>query len=244
MKHFVKFLIISSLFISFSPVLNALEVYKNSATASFYGKDFHGKKTSNGETFNMYAYTCANKELPFDTILKVTNLANGKSVEVRVNDRGPFVSGRTVDLSTQAAIDLGMIKTGLDNVKLEIVKMGPDTKLSRDTAASAKKIMLKIEAKSGGKTTSHENTSGTPKQVKLIKGKIYDIQLASFSSKENAQSFARKVRKDGFDKIVLQSNEKCVRVALAKIPASDVPNLSKRRDAKGYSYLIKERKEN
>ena len=64
--------------------------YKNNVVVSYYAEDFHGKKTSNGEIFNMWAMTCAHKSLPFDTILKVTNRANGKSVQVRVNDRGPF----------------------------------------------------------------------------------------------------------------------------------------------------------
>ena len=63
------------------------EVYKTGVTASYYAEDFHGKKTSNGERFNMNDFTCAHKSLPFNTILKVTNLANGKTCEVRVNDR-------------------------------------------------------------------------------------------------------------------------------------------------------------
>ena len=223
--------------------LSALEVYKEKATASFYGKDFHGKKTSNGETFNMYAYTCANKELPFNTILKVTNLANGKTVEVRVNDRGPFVSGRTVDLSTQAAIDLGMTKTGLAQVKLEIVKKGPDTKLSRDTAASAKKIMAKIE---GTKTTSGVSTSQTPQKVEkpVEPGKIWDIQVASFSKKENATAFGRKLSKQGFKNIVLQTTKSgVVRVVVSRVKSENLNGTKKKLADSGYTeVVIKERK--
>ena len=123
--------------------LCALELYKTNVTASFYAEDFHGKKTSNGETFNMYSLTCAHKSLPFDTILKVTNLANGKTVNVRVNDRGPFVPNREIDLSKKAAAELGMIKSGTTKVKLEIVKKGPNTKLSVQTANKAAQMMAK-----------------------------------------------------------------------------------------------------
>lgn len=212
-------------------------MYKEKATASFYGKDFHGKKTSNGETFNMYAYTCANKELPFNTILKVTNLANGKTVEVRVNDRGPFVSGRTVDLSTQAAIDLGMTKAGLAQVKLEIVKMGPDTKLSRDTAASAKKIMAKIE---GTKTGSGENSSAKPVEP----GKIWDIQVASFSQKDNATAFAKKLIKLGFKPVVLQTTKSgVIRVVVSKVKSESLNSTKKKLADSGYKdVVVRERK--
>lgn len=225
--------------------LSALEVYKEKATASFYGKDFHGKKTSNGETFNMYAYTCANKELPFDTILKVTNLANGKTVEVRVNDRGPFVSGRTVDLSTQAAIDLGMTKTGLAQVKLEIVKRGPDTKLSRDTAASARKIMAKIEGTSTSTKTSSQSTAATSSASKPVEpGKIWDIQVASFSKKENATAFGRKLAKQGFKNIVLQTTKSgIVRVVVSRVKSENLNATKKKLADSGYTdVVVKERK--
>jgi rare lipoprotein A len=87
--------------------------------ASYYGEDFHGKKTASGEVFNMWDYTCAHKTLPFNTKLKVTNLKNKKTVIVRVNDRGPFVRGRIIDLSFAAAKKIGMIKDGIIKVKIE-----------------------------------------------------------------------------------------------------------------------------
>ena len=88
-----KHLLLSIILIFALSSLSA-EVYREKALVSYYAGDFHGKKTSNGEYFNMNDYTCANKSLPFNTILKVTNLSNGLSVQVRVNDRGPFVTGR------------------------------------------------------------------------------------------------------------------------------------------------------
>ena len=90
--------------------------------ASYYGKRFHGRRTANGERFNMNAMTAAHKKLPFGTRVRVTNAANGKSVVVRINDRGPFIRGRTIDLSRAAASKIGMISRGHARVKLEIVK--------------------------------------------------------------------------------------------------------------------------
>ncbi len=245
MTVFRKFLAILALSVLVTIQLFSLEVYKSKATASFYGKDFHGKKTSNGEKFNMYDYTCANKELPFNTILKVTNLANGKTVEVRVNDRGPFVQGREVDLSTQAAIDLGMTKSGLAQVKLEIVKMGPDTKLSRDTAASAKKIMQKITGNTGSSSGSASSGNAPVQTNKPVPpGKLWDIQVASFSKKENAVALAKKLSKQGFKKIVLQTTKSgTVRVVVSQISSEKVTATQEKLRAAGYKdFILRERK--
>jgi rare lipoprotein A len=89
--------------------------------ASWYGPDFHGKKTSNGETYNMWQMTAAHKTLPMNTVVRVTNKNNGKSVVVRINDRGPFVNTRIIDLSKKAAAELDMISTGTAPVRLEIL---------------------------------------------------------------------------------------------------------------------------
>ena len=88
-------------------------------TASWYGPKFHGKLTANGEVYDQLAFTAAHKSLPFGTMLKLTNLENGKSVIVRVNDRGPYVKGRDIDLSKGAAIALGSIKNGVIKVQVE-----------------------------------------------------------------------------------------------------------------------------
>jgi len=90
--------------------------------ASYYGAEFHGKKTASGEVFNQWDYTCAHRDLPFGTRVKVTNIKNKKSVIVRVNDRGPWVRGRLIDLSYAAAKKIGMIATGVTKVKIEILK--------------------------------------------------------------------------------------------------------------------------
>ena len=210
------------------------ELYKTGVTASYYAEDFHGKKTSNGERFNMNGLTCAHKSLPFDTILKVTNLANGKGVQVRVNDRGPFVASREIDLSKAAAVKLGMIGTGTTKVKLEIVKKGPDTKLSQQTAASAAKIMNKI---------APAPTSSTVTTRNLTPGTYWDIQLGAFKSKDNAKAFATKVSKAGFKDIVLQSSGEVTRVTIKKVPASKVTDTQNKLAAAGFNeQTLKQRK--
>ena len=89
--------------------------------ASFYGKAFHGRKTANGETFNMYKLTAAHRVWPLGTMGKVTNLSNGRWVEVKVNDRGPFIEGRVLDLSFAAALELEMVKAGTAKVMIELI---------------------------------------------------------------------------------------------------------------------------
>ncbi len=89
--------------------------------ASYYGAKFQGRRTSSGEAYNKNAYTAAHKTLPFGTIVRVTAQWNKKSVEVRINDRGPYTYGRVIDLSTAAASDLGMLSKGVGEVTLEIV---------------------------------------------------------------------------------------------------------------------------
>ena len=95
-----------------------------SGRASWYGPDFHGKSTSNGEVYDMNAMTAAHKTLPMNTIVKVTSLANGRSVIVRINDRGPFVDNRIIDLSKEAASTLNMIGTGTALVTLDVLGFG------------------------------------------------------------------------------------------------------------------------
>lgn len=95
--------------------------------ASYYADDFHGKQAANGERFDMNALTAAHRTFPFGTEVRVTNLANQKSVVVRVNDRGPFKEGRLIDLSRRAAQDLDMVGSGTARVRLEVLRWGDGT---------------------------------------------------------------------------------------------------------------------
>lgn len=94
--------------------------YFEKGVASWYGPRFHGRKTANGERFNMNAMTAAHKSLPMGTWVRVKSLTNGKEVTVRINDRGPFVDGRIIDLSKAAARKLDMIKRGNDQVEITV----------------------------------------------------------------------------------------------------------------------------
>ena len=91
--------------------------------ASWYGPGFHGRLTANGEVYDQMSFTAAHKSLKFGTLLKITNLRNNKSVVIRINDRGPYVSGRDLDLSKAAALELGMVKRGVAKIKVEEIKI-------------------------------------------------------------------------------------------------------------------------
>ncbi|NIA12493.1 MAG: septal ring lytic transglycosylase RlpA family protein [Nitrospiraceae bacterium] len=93
--------------------------------ASWYGPGFHGRRTASGEVFDQNAMTAAHRELPFGTRVRVKNLRNGRSVIVRINDRGPFVRGRIIDLSKEAARRLDMVADGIVPVRVEVIKRGP-----------------------------------------------------------------------------------------------------------------------
>ncbi len=95
--------------------------WKQTGKASWYGEKFHGRKTANGETYDMYGMTAAHKTLPFDTLVEVKNLDNGREVQVRINDRGPFVRGRIIDLTYTAAERIGMIGPGTAKVRVRVV---------------------------------------------------------------------------------------------------------------------------
>ncbi len=103
-----------------------------SGTSSYYGKDFHGKLTANGEIFDMYGLTAAHKTLPLNTIIRVTNLGNEKSLILRVNDRGPYIEGRILDCSYGAAKKLGFITQGTAQVRIEVIEFGDDTYMHHD----------------------------------------------------------------------------------------------------------------
>jgi len=100
--------------------------------ASWYGSNFQGKKTASGEIYDINKLTAAHKDLPFGTILRVTNLLNGKTVLVKVNDRGPFVAGRVLDVSQKAAFELGFLKEGIADVKVEVISLPGEGKRDFD----------------------------------------------------------------------------------------------------------------
>lgn len=98
-------------------------VDKGTMKASWYGPGFHGQKTANGEVYDQMSFTAAHKSLKFGTLLKITNPKNNRFVVVRINDRGPYVQGRDLDLSKAAALELGFVRNGVTKIQVEEIKI-------------------------------------------------------------------------------------------------------------------------
>lgn len=163
--------------------------------ASWYGEDFHDKQTSNGETYNMHAHTAAHKTFPMNTVVKVLNVENGKSTIVRINDRGPFVEGRIIDLSSVAAHDIDMVKTGTAKVRLEIIGFGgvinKDARQAMYSIVYPKNNSALVNRNAKGTQNVEGNdvlgefeVSDTPKSVV---GGDFAVQVGAFRRYEGAQ---------------------------------------------------------
>ena len=113
-----------------SPFDKSKKVFRG--ISSYYGPQFHGKLTANGEIFDMYGVSAAHKELPFNTVVRVTNEDNGKSLIIRINDRGPYISGRILDCSFGAAKKLGFVGEGTAPVKIEVLEWGDGEYMHHD----------------------------------------------------------------------------------------------------------------
>lgn len=157
--------------------------YEAEGTASWYGRKFHGKRTSCGEPYDMYAMTAAHKSLPLPTYAKVTNVKNGKEVIVKINDRGPFVKGRLIDLSYAAAKKLGIHATGTGKVKIcaiDPVAWNKEQKSSLAMANNPSSKNAKVSVKKSQPataTTLAKKSNGKPAQV-AQKAKAKPIQVA------------------------------------------------------------------
>lgn len=111
----------STAFVDNAKTSNYARSHELVGQASWYGSKYHGKRTASGERYNMRAYTAAHKTLPFGTIVRVTNTNNGKTVDVKINDRGPFVKGRVIDLSRKSFEQIGNINAGTLPVKIDVI---------------------------------------------------------------------------------------------------------------------------
>ena len=181
--------------------------YNKTGIASWYGPKFHGKLTANGEIYNQYALTAAHKTLPLPSAVKVTNLKNNKSIVLRINDRGPFVNDRIIDLSSKAAdiLDLKREGTGLVRVQIlrekslyleKLAKQGsfPEINDLKETELPnitiPRKVAVKIRDTKNQKIITKKinyNLKNLNKEYKIY------IKLASFSSKKNAEIMKKKV---------------------------------------------------
>jgi len=164
--------------------------------ASWYGHPYHGRRTSNGETYDMNTMTAAHRTLPFDTVVKVSNLSNGKEVTVRINDRGPFVKDRIIDLSYVAARQIDMVGPGTARVNLEILKVVPNPfpvaiqVASFKEEVNAKKLQTDLKARFSLVAVQEFQSS---------EGAFFRVLVGQFKDSQEAQAALRKLRQENLD---------------------------------------------
>lgn len=180
-------------------------------TASWYGPGFHGRATASGDIYNQYDLTAAHPTLPLGTKVMVTNRENGRSTEVTINDRGPFVKGRIIDLSYAAARMLGMIRPGTIPVRLEVIDSGPHritmVRSSLDYTLQAGSFVSRENAQrlKAQLTMTYPQIS----QVSIVpfqgkEGIYYRVQLGTFPDRHEAEDHAQQLARLGFSTIIME----------------------------------------
>jgi len=185
-------------------------------TASWYGPGFNGKRTASGEVYDMNAFTCAHKKMPFGNRLRIVNPENGRSVVVTVNDRGPFVRGRDIDLSRAAAIKLDVIEKGTARVKVYYLdrdmryasylkdgKVGSSTAAGRGSGASAYTIQVASFRERDNAMYLRDGLALVHDRVyvleKWINGnRYYRVRVGKFGSENKALKYARSLAYEGY----------------------------------------------
>ena len=191
--------------------------YSEIGTASWYGDDFHAKRTANGEKYDMNTLTAAHRTLPLPSIVRVTNLENGRSLVLRVNDRGPYAKERIIDISKRGAQLLGYQTKGTAKVKVEI--MADESKALKAALlsqnAETEKYIAKIKAADSEAPVQNKSSSSTDK---------YYIQAGSFSQRDLALNFEKKLKKFGQTQIAEASVNGTLyyRVRLGPLASEDV----------------------
>ncbi|MFQ5898573.1 MAG: septal ring lytic transglycosylase RlpA family protein [Candidatus Methylomirabilia bacterium] len=186
-----------------SPLVGAQQTGK----ASWYGFSFHGRRTASGEVYNMYQLTAAHRTLPLGTVVLVTNLRNGRSVQVRINDRGPFVAGRIIDLSYAAARLLGAVKPGVIPVHLRVVA-APGRVSSRRAVGYAVQVgaftdPATAEALRANLAPHAGRVAVSPRVVGGVT--YYRVQVGPYASRESAVRFAEQLAARGYPVLVVET---------------------------------------
>lgn len=194
--------------------LSPRKKYREKGTASWYGRKFHGHKTANGERYNMYAMTAAHRTLPLPSYVRVSNRKNGRSIIVRVNDRGPFKKNRIIDLSYAAAKKLGVIATGTAPVTVELIKPG-QWRSAQNTQKKTPDITLKKGPRKAPEQASVDppfvTTKAPPvkpvteKRVSLDGG-IY-VQTGVFSVWQNASGQKARLLLNGLQPVHMRHHQ-------------------------------------
>lgn len=206
--------------ISLPPPLAARVGFVEMGVASWYGHPYHGRKTSNGEIYDMEQLTAAHLQLPFNTLVRVTNLTTDLSVDVRINDRGPFIKDRIVDLSHAAARQIGMIGEGTAMVRLEVVAApgGPDEPLELDNSVISGGVGCGSEPFYGAQVGSFadiENAERMEGKMRLAYGaaailtaqsadgqSLYRVVVGSATAGGDLEGLRRRLADDGIDSFV------------------------------------------
>lgn len=175
--------------------MTAVAPYKARGVASWYGRRYHGKMTASGEIYDMYGMSAAHTTLPIPSYARVTNLANGRSVVVRINDRGPFIDSRLIDLSYTAAYKLGIIGGGSAMVEVESLLPGEPAAVvaaTPDAAPAATVAVMQREPEPAATPLPQPPVSPSMPVTRDAGG--YYLQLGAFGSQENAESFLSRLR--------------------------------------------------
>jgi rare lipoprotein A len=181
-------------------------IYTEEGNASWYGAPFHGRKASNGEVYDMNKMTAAHRTLPFSSMVRVTNLNNGKSTVVRITDRGPFVDNRIIDLSRAAAQEIESIGPGVVPVRIEVLS-GPDPFLGYFTV----QVGAFKDKGNADRLKERLSTTYSPvfiQQVSLDDGDFYRVRVGRVSGEGEAQKLGDVLRaKEGFKPMILRLDE-------------------------------------
>lgn len=173
--------------------------------ASWYGPNFHGKLTANGEKYDMYGLTAAHRTLPFNTVLKVKNLDNGESVQVRINDRGPYAKNRIIDLSKKAAKEINMLGPGTAHVAL--ILMEGDLENSKTTNLKVPTYTVQL-ASFDNETKAFEHSrkirGSRVEKVNMENKTVYRVYYGNFVDREKAQDQRQELERQGFNGYVKQ----------------------------------------
>jgi rare lipoprotein A len=215
-------------------VLDTSDGFRERGVASWYGRDFHGRSTSSGEVYDMNQMTAAHKTLPIPTWVEVTNLANGRRVIVKVNDRGPFVDGRIIDLSQRAAQELGMIQAGTARVQVRALG-APDAGSSTAAPVLASRQPPR-QADGGGFSIISEARADTA-GPDLRPFRPYYVQVGAFADRNNAMRLAERLKDRGFDNSFVlttgDGRERLHRVRIGPIDAGEYDRIEADLQASG-----------
>ncbi len=174
--------------------------------ASWYGPEFHGKRTANGETYNMNQLTAAHRTLPFNTRVRVDNLENGQSVIVRINDRGPYIGNRIIDLSREAATQLGMIRNGTANVRLYLLEEG-DRPVTSQNSSSRETFTIQLasfDTRQEAETKSSQIIGSRVEVAPLRDRTVYRVYYGVYYNAEEALQSRNKLADEGINGFVKQ----------------------------------------